>query len=108
MSVTVVVTAAAFMLLCASTAAVGAFGTVVVREFAYGLTDGGCTQMSVTVASSAFAGVFTLVGFFVFLVFVYMHFAGMQPAFEGSQQQAAAAGGSLCLRGKGYTTGGRW
>ena len=58
-SVAVVVTAAAFMLLCAATAAAGAFGTVVVREFAYGLTDGGCTQMSVTVASSAFAGVFT-------------------------------------------------
>ena len=28
----------------------------------------------------------------MFLVFVYMHFAGRQPALEGSQQQAAAAG----------------
>ena len=46
------------------------------------------------------AGVFTLVDF-------YFHFAGLQPAFEEAQQQAAAAGGSLCLRGVGYTTGGR-
>ena len=38
-SVTVVVTAAASMLLCAATAAAGAFGTVVVREFAYGWID---------------------------------------------------------------------
>ena len=46
------------------------------------------------------AGVFTLVDF-------YFHFAGLQPAFEEPQQQAAAAGGSPCLRGVGYTTGGR-
>ena len=98
-SVAVVVTAAAFLLLCAATVAADAFGTVVVREFAYGLTDGGCMQMSVTVASSSFAGVLTLLGFFVFLVFVCLYFAGRQPASEGSQQQAAAAGrgGSLCL-----------
>ena len=32
------------------------------------------------------AGVFTLVDF-------YFHFAGLQPAFEEAQQQAAAAGG---------------
>ena len=33
-----------------------------------------------------FAGVFTLVDF-------YLHFDGLQPAFEEAQQQAAAAGG---------------
>ena len=46
-SVAVAVTAAAFMLLCAATAAAGAFGTVVAREFPCGLTDGGFTQISV-------------------------------------------------------------
>ena len=47
-----------------------------------------------------FAGVFTLVGSFVFIDLVYIHFAGRQPALEGSQQQAAAAGGHYALEAK--------
>ena len=43
---------------------------------------GGCLLCDVDVS----AGVFTLVDF-------YFHFAGLQPAFEEAQQQAAAAGG---------------
>ena len=78
--------AAAFMLLCAATAAAGAFGTVVVCALPYELTDGGFTRMSVFVTLTVSAGVFTSVGF-------YFHFAGLQPAFEEAQQQAAAAGG---------------
>ena len=92
------VSAAAFLLLCAATA--GAFGTVVVVHFPFELADGGFTRMSVFVTLIVSASVFTLVDF-------YFHFAGLQPAFEEPQQQAAAAGGSLCLRGVGYTTGGR-
>ena len=94
--------AAAFMLLCAATAVAvaGAFGTEVVCAFPFELADGGFTRMSVSVTLIVSAGVFTLVDF-------YFHFAGLQPAFEEAQQQAAAAGGSLCLRGAGYTTGGR-
>ena len=42
--------------------------------------------MSVSVTLIVSAGVFTLVEF-------YFHFAGLQPAFEEPQQQAAAAGG---------------
>ena len=56
---------------------------------------GGCLLCDVDVS----AGVFTLVDF-------YLHFAGLQPACEEAQQQAAAAG-SLRLRGAGHTTGGR-
>ena len=82
----VAVTAAAFMLLCAATAAAGAFGTVVVGALPYDLADGGFTKMSVFVALTVFAGVFTLVCF-------YFHFAGLQPAIEEALQQAAAAGG---------------
>ena len=92
------VSAAAFLLLCAATA--GAFGTVVVVHSPFELADGGFTRMSVFVTLILSAGVFTLVDF-------YFHFAGLQPAFEEPQQQAAAAGRSLCLRGVGYTTGGR-
>ena len=92
------VSVAAFMLLCAATA--GAFGTVVVCALPFELADGGFTRMSVSVTLIVSAGVFTLVD-------LYFHFAGLQPAFEEAQQQAAAAGGSLCLRGVGYTTGGR-
>ena len=90
------VSAAAFMLLCAATAVAvaGAFGTQVV-------CDGGFMRLSVPVTLIVSAGVFTLVD-------LYFHFAGLQPAFEEAQQQAAAAGRrSLCLRGAGYTTGGR-
>ena len=64
------------------------------------LADCGFTRMSVFVTLFVSAGVFTLVDF-------YFHLAGLQPAFEKAQQQAGAAGGSLCLRGVGYTTGGR-
>ena len=39
------------------------------------------------VVAPLFAGVFTTVGSFVFIDLVYMHFAGRQPALEGSQQQ---------------------
>ena len=78
------VSAAAFILLCAATA--GAFGTVVVVHSSFDLADGGFTRMSVFVTLIVSAGVFTLVDF-------YFHFAGLQPAFEGPQQQAAAAGG---------------
>ena len=78
------VSAAAFLLLCAATA--GAFGTVVVVHSSFELADGGFTRMSVFVTLIVSAGVFTLVDF-------YFHFAGRQPAFEGPQQQAAAAGG---------------
>ena len=94
------VSAAAFMLLCAATA--GAFGTVVVVHSPFELADGGFTRMSVFATLIVSAGVFTLL-----LVDFYFHFAGLQPAFEELQQQAAAAGVSLCLRGVGYTTGGR-
>ena len=87
----VAVTAAAFMLLCAATAAAGTFGTVVVCALPNELTDGGFTKMSVFVALTVFAGVFTSVGF-------YFHFAGWQPAFEVSQQQAAAAGVTMPQR----------
>ena len=81
--------------MCAATvvAVAGAFGTQVV-------CDGDFMRLSVSVMLIVSAGVFTLVDF-------YFHFAGLQPAFEEAQQQAAAAGGSLCLRGVGYTTGGR-
>ena len=78
------VSAAAFLLLCAATA--GAFGIVVVVHFFFELADGGFTRMSVFVTLIVSAGVFTLVDF-------YFHFAGLQPAFEEAQQQAAAAGG---------------
>ena len=37
---------------------------------------------------------------FVFIDLVYMHFDGLQPAFEGSQQQAAAAGGHYASEAK--------
>ena len=96
------VSAAAVLLLCAAiaVAVAGAFGTVVVCALPFDLADGGFTRMSVFVTLIVSAGVFTLVDF-------YFHFAGLQPAFEEPQQQAAAAGGSLCLRGAGYTTGGR-
>ena len=94
------VSAAAFMLLCAATAiaVAGAFGTVVVCALPFELADGGFTRMCVFVTLIVSAGVFTLVDFY---------FVGLQLAFEEPQQQAAAAGGSLCLRGAGYTTGGR-
>ena len=80
--------AAAFMLLCAAiaVAVAGAFGTVVVCALPFELADGGFTRMSVFVTLIVSAGVFTLVDF-------YFHFAGLQPAFEEPQQQAAAAGG---------------
>ena len=76
------------MLLCAATAVAvaGAFGTVVVCALPFELADGGFTRMSVFVTLFVSAGVFTLVDF-------YFHFAGLQPAFEEAQQQAAAAGG---------------
>ena len=45
------------------------------------------------IGAPLFAGVFTLVRSFVFVVLVYLNFAGLKPALEGSQQQAAAAGG---------------
>ena len=94
--------AAAFILLCAATAVAvaGAFGTQVVCALPFELADGGFMRLSVSVTLIVSAGVFTLVDF-------YFRFAGRQPAFEEAQQQAAAAGGSLCLRGAGYTTGGR-
>ena len=78
------VSAAAFMLLCAATA--GAFGTAVVCALPFDLADGGFMRMSVFVTLIVSADVFTLVDF-------YFHFAGLQPAFEEPQQQAAAAGG---------------
>ena len=53
------------------------------------------------VVAPLFAGVFTKVCSFVFIDLVYMHFAGLQPAFEGSQQQAAAAGGHYASEAKG-------
>ena len=76
------------MLLCAATAiaVAGAFGTVVVCALLFELADGGFTRMCVFVTLMMSAGVFTLVDF-------YFHFAGLQPAFEEAQQQAAAAGG---------------
>ena len=82
------VSAAAFMLLCAAiaVAVAGAFGTVVVCALPFELADGDFTRMSVFVTLIVSAGVFTLVDF-------YFHFAGLQPAFEEAQQQAAAAGG---------------
>ena len=72
------------MLLCAATAAAGAFGTVVVGALPYELADGGFTKMSVFVALTVFAGVFTLVCF-------YVHFARLQPVFEEVSAAAAAA-----------------
>ena len=76
------------MLLCAATAVVvaGAVGTVVVCALPFNLADGGFTRMSVFVTMIVSADVFTLVDF-------YFYFAGLQPAFEEAQQQAAAAGG---------------
>ena len=73
---------------------------MVVVHFPFELVDGGFMRVSVFVTLIVSAGVFILVDF-------YFHFAGLQPALEELQQQAAAAGGSLCLRGVGYTTGGR-
>ena len=82
------VSAAAFMLLCAAiaVAVAVAFGTVVVCALPFELADCGFTRMSVFVTLIVSAGVFTLVD-------VYFHLAGLQPAFEEAQQQAAAAGG---------------
>ena len=87
------VSAAAFMLLCAASAVAvaGAFGTVVVCALPFELADGGFTRMSVFVTLIVSAGVFTLVDF-------YFHFAGLQPAFEEAQQQAAAAGGHFASK----------
>ena len=52
------------------------------------------------IGAPLFAGVFTLLCSFVFIDLVYMRFAGLQPAFEGSQQQAAAAGGHYASKAK--------
>ena len=89
------VSAAAFMLLCAAfaVAVAVAFGTVVVCALPFELANCGFTRMSVFVTLFVSAGVFTLVDF-------YFHLAGLQPSFEEAQQQAAAAGRSLCLRGQ--------
>ena len=85
--------AAAFILLCAATAVAvaGAFGTEVVCALPFELADGGFTRMSVSVMLIVSAGVFTLVDFYFLL-------AGLQPAFEEAQQQAAARGVTMPQR----------